>query len=88
MNSQDVRMLQASGQLDFPLKALGAERRGQLRMEDLQRNRPVMAQVMGEIHRRHTTAPEFALDTVAVDKGRSQLIVQVYYQPRALVGNV
>ena len=54
------------GGADLPQEALGAERGGELRVQDLQRDRPVVLEVVGEVDRGHPPAPELALDRVAV----------------------
>jgi hypothetical protein len=41
-----------------------AGRLGQFRMKHLECHRPVVAEIVGEIHHRHATAAELALDTV------------------------
>ena len=65
-------MLQPGGELDLALEALGAERGGQLGVEHLERDRPVVAEVVGEVDRGHAAAPELALDAVAVGQGRRE----------------
>ena len=59
-------MLQPRREPDLPLETLGTERRGQLRVEHLERHRPVMLEIPSEIHRRHAASAELALDHVAV----------------------
>ena len=66
VEGQDVRVLQAGGDLDFPEKPLGAEGRGELRVQYFDRHRPAVFSVFREEHRRHAAAPELALDRVAV----------------------
>ena len=61
-------MLEPRGELDFPLKPLGAEHGGELRMEHLERDRAVVAEVPGEVHRGHAAAAELALDRVPVEQ--------------------
>ena len=66
-------MLEPRGELDLPEKALGAERRGQLGMQHLERDRPVVALVTGEVDRRHPAAAELPLEDVAVGERGGEL---------------
>ena len=61
-------MLQSGGELDLPLEPLGAQRHSQLGVEHLERDRPVVPEVLGEEDRRHPAATELALDRVAVSE--------------------
>jgi hypothetical protein len=51
---------------DLPLKAMRAQRGGQLGMEDLQGDRAVVLQVLGQVDAGHPTAPELLLERVVV----------------------
>jgi hypothetical protein len=59
-------MLQPGGEADLPLEPLEAETRGQVGMEYLDGDRPVVAEVVREIHGRHAAAAELALESVPV----------------------
>ena len=59
-------MLQPGGELDLALEPLGAERGGQLGVEHLERDRPVVPEVLGEVDRGHAAAAELALEPVAI----------------------
>ena len=74
VDREDVGVLEPGGELDLALEALGAERGGQLGMEDLERDRPVVLQVVGEIDRGHAPAPELALERVAVPKACASVV--------------
>ena len=50
---QDVRVLQVGGRLDLAEEPVGADDRGQLRPQDLDRDLAVVLEVLGEVHRRH-----------------------------------
>ena len=63
---EDVGMLEPSREPDLPLEALGAERGGELRMEHLEGDRPVVPEVLGEIDRGHAPAAELALQRVPI----------------------
>ncbi len=62
---QDVGMGEARGDLDLPQEPLGAERCGQLGMQDLDGDSAAVLGILGEVHRRHTAPAELALDAVA-----------------------
>ena len=73
VDREDVGVLQPRGQADLALEALGAERGGELGMQHLERDGPVVLEVADEIHRGHAAAPELALERVAVAQRRLQL---------------
>src|SRR5262249_30232082 len=58
------------GQLDLFEKTLRADDRRELGMKHLDRDAPVMSNVLGEIHGCHSTATELALDGVAAGERR------------------
>ncbi len=62
-------MLQPRRELDLALESLGAEAVGQLRAQHLERHRPVVPEVPGEVDRRHPAAAELALEGVAAGQG-------------------
>ena len=62
-------VIQLGGKSDLAEEAFRAERMGELRMENLERHRSVVLQVLGEVDRGHPTAAELALDRVAVGEG-------------------
>src|SRR2546426_622228 len=79
MKRQDVRMGEPSGDLDLAQEALGPDGGAKLGAQDLERNGPVVAKVVGEIDRRHSPAAEFALDRVTPGEGdlkAAQLVCQ------------
>ena len=57
-------MLQRRRGLDLDDEPLGTENRGQLGLEDLQRDVAVVLEVRGEIDRGHPAGAELALDGV------------------------
>ncbi len=59
-------MLQVGGDLDLGQESLGAEHRGQLRPQHLDRDLAVVLQVLGEIDRGHAALAQLPLDAVAV----------------------
>ena len=70
-------MLEPGAELDLAQESLGAERAGQLRMQDLEGHRPVVAEVVGEVDCRHPAAPELAVEPVAVGQRGAQAVRQV-----------
>ena len=59
-------MLEPGGELDLALEALGAEGGSQLGVEDLERDRAVVPEVLGEVDRGHAAPAELTLEPVAV----------------------
>jgi len=70
-------MLQPGGELDLSLEALGAERVSQVGVQDLECDRPVVTQILGEKDGCHAAAPQLALEGVRCGEGRLQLRAQV-----------
>ena len=70
-------MVQSGGELDLAEKPFGAERGGQLRAQNFDRDRAVVFQVPGEINRGHPARPEFALDRVTIRKRVLQALEQL-----------
>ena len=62
-------MLQASGDPDLLEESLGAERGGELGAQDLERDGPIVPEVVGEIDGGHAAASELALDAIAIGQG-------------------
>jgi hypothetical protein len=87
VHGENVWVLQSGGELDFTLEPLGSQGGGQLWVQHLQRDGAVVPEVLGEVHRCHTTASKLALDAVAVGEARSKLVVKVYCQGHALAGS-
>ena len=69
---QDVGMLKAGGELDLSLEALGAKAGCELGQQDLERDGAIVPEIMGEVDRGHTPAPELTLEHVAVAQGVRQ----------------
>ena len=84
MDRQDVRVLEAGGDGDLAQEALGAERLAQLGVEHLERDRPVVLEVVDQVDRGHAAPAELALDFVAVVEcvGQARLDASHEYQRR------
>jgi hypothetical protein len=70
-------MLEAGGESDLALEAVGTKGCGELGLDYLERDRAVVPPIEGEIDDRHAATPELALDGVAVGKRRTQLLRRV-----------
>ena len=73
VHRHDVRMLQATGDLDLAQESLGAEALGEMRVKHFERDRTVMADVLRAVHRRHAAATDFMRDVVAARERGPQL---------------
>ena len=78
-HGEDVGVLQPGGELDLAEEAVGPERRGELGVEHLERDRAVVLDVLRQEHRGHPTAAELALERVAA--------AQAFLKLRAEVGH-
>ncbi len=65
-------MLEIGGELDLREEALGAQHRGELRVEHLDGHLAVVPDVLGEIHRGHAARAQLPLDPVAVGQRRGE----------------
>jgi len=71
-DGQNVGMLEAGGELDFPEKALGAERMGQLLVQDLEGDGPLVPEITRQVDRSHAALAELALEQVTIAEGIRQ----------------
>ena len=65
-------MLEPGGEPDLALEPIGPERGGELGEQDLEGDRAVVAEVLGQVDHGHAAAPELALEGVAVGEGIPQ----------------
>ena len=72
-HGEDVGVLQPGGEADLALEPVRPERGGQLGVEHLERHRPVVPEVLGEVDGGHAPAAELALDRVAVPQSRAEI---------------
>ena len=70
-------MLQAGREADLALEALRPERGRELRVQDLEGDRPVVPHVLGEIDGSHPAAPELPLERVAPAQSALELRAEV-----------
>jgi hypothetical protein len=59
-------MVEPRGEPNLSLKSSGPERGGQLAMQYLERDHPVVLEVVGEVDHRHATAAELAIQSQMV----------------------
>ena len=80
-------MLQVRRRLDLSQEPFGPDHCGQFRLEHLERDLPLVLQIVGEIHRGHAALTELALDLVATLEGRVQAGdgIRVVHLPKMLV---
>ena len=67
-----MRVSQVGCGLDLSQEPLGTDHRSQLGLQHLERDVPVVLQVLGEIDRRHATFTQLTLDGVAAFQGAVQ----------------
>jgi hypothetical protein len=75
-------MLQPGREADLPLEALGSERGGQVQVQELERHRPVMTEVLSQPDRGHPAPAELTLERVAVSQSRSQRCYRIGHVAR------
>jgi hypothetical protein len=59
-------MIQAGSKLDLSEESLGSKRRGEIGVQDFQRNESLVLCILREIHCRHSPTPKLAIDRVGV----------------------
>jgi hypothetical protein len=72
-------MLEAGSQFDLALEAFGTERDGQFRMQDLQGDRTVVPDIMGQKYSGHAATPELALNAVAIGEATLEPVAKIYH---------
>ena len=70
-------MLQTGGERDLTPEALGAERRGQIGVEQLERDGAIVFGVARQVHGRHAATPKLALEEVPTLKRALQQLPRV-----------
>src|SRR5207249_7812111 len=71
---QDVRVGKAGGEVDLAQEALGAERRGDLRAQDLDGDGAAVPEIAREVHGGHAAVPQLALERVAGGEGGAERV--------------
>jgi hypothetical protein len=67
-------MLEARGESDLPNKAIHPNRSGEIRMQHLDRNQSLVAQVVSQPDRRHASMADLSLHRVSIAKDRVQVV--------------
>src|SRR4029078_1143376 len=76
MERQDVRMREPRRRLDLEQEAFGADTRGELLAQDLDRDGAVVFEIVREVPGGHAAGPELAIDAVAVGEGSCETCQQ------------
>ena len=63
-------MLQPRNECRLAPKALCAERRGELRIQEFEGHKPVVLGIVGEKHPGHASAPDLALEAIGSSERR------------------
>jgi len=71
-------MLEVGRRLDLGEEPLGSDHRSEFGLQNLQRDLPLVLQVVGQVDRGHTTLTEFSLDVVAAFQGCVQAGYRVH----------
>jgi hypothetical protein len=74
-NRNDVRVLEASRELNFPPESLGADTGSQLRRQNLDDHPAPQRTLLGHEHSAHAATTELTLDRVRVAESRLQLVL-------------
>ena len=79
---EDVGMVEPGGDGDLPEKPLGTERGRDLGSQHLERDGPVMLQIVGQMDRGHAAPTQLPLDAVATSQSRGETrMVGSYHGP-------
>ena len=76
---EDMRVLQRGGGLDLHHKPLGAEDRGELRLEDLEGDVAVVLEIAGQIDGGHAAPTELALDPISIGQSGGDRRGAIYH---------
>jgi hypothetical protein len=71
-------MAQLGGDLDLALEAVGPDLHRQVRVQDLDRHRPAVLQVLREVDGRHPATAQLPVDPVAAGERRPEVVVQFH----------
>jgi hypothetical protein len=77
----DVGVVEAGGSVDLPQEPLGTQRGREFGPQDLDRHRPTVLEVLGEIHDGHPATPDLALDRVAVANCSLEAVEELDQRP-------
>ena len=74
---QDMGVGEPGRDLDLAQESFCSEDSSQLRAKDFYSDRPVMLDVLGEVHGRHAPSTDFPLDGIAVGEGGFETVEKV-----------
>ena len=77
VDRHDVGVLEAGGELDLTEEPLGADRGGEIRLEDLDRDRTPMLDVLGQEDRGHPPLADLAFEGVVTGEMGGERVEQV-----------
>jgi hypothetical protein len=72
-----MRVLELRDDADLAQEPLGAERVGEFRPQQLDRNMPVMLDIARQVHRGHATHTELPFDVIAATKDGSEVLESI-----------
>ena len=73
-------MVEAGGDLDLAQEPVGADVRSQLRVQDLDRYRTAVLEILGQIDRGHAAPPDFPLKAVSAGQRALQALQKVRHR--------
>jgi hypothetical protein len=73
-------VLEPGGETDLAEKALSAQAGGDLRVQHLERHRPIVLEILRQVDRGHAAATELPLNPVSIGQGGRQLVHSVGQQ--------
>ena len=79
-------MLEAGRHPDLALKPLGAHRGGELRVQNLERHRPVVPEVVRQVNGGHAPTPQLALDPIPVGECGLERGAEIGHGPYFSIG--
>jgi hypothetical protein len=77
---QDVGMLETGDRLDLAQEPLGTDHRGKLGTQHLDRDLPVVLEVLGEVDRRHAALAQLALDRIAIGERQTEPVLEIGHE--------
>src|SRR5713101_7853449 len=83
-----MRMLQSSGDLNFPQEALRAQSCGKLRAEDLHGYCAIVLEIPGKVDRGHPATTKLTFNSVVLGKGGLQAIEEIAHAGQDMLWEV
>jgi hypothetical protein len=73
-HGEDVRVLQPGGEADLPLEPFEAEGGGEAGVEHLERDRPVVLEIVRQVDRGHAAAADLPAQLVAAGERKTKAL--------------